>query len=172
MTVADVLADARALVEGGWCRTNEAEQADWTPTGYDSDNAVRFCSTAAIMRAADGPCADGEAVWSGRFGLNCYVALGAFWSATHAAVAGHEGVINPRSLAVLAPGAQLIDSIALWERHLDRKVDDVLAAFTNAIGYAQTWSALVEEEKARLLEFGTDPIGDWNRHVYGDVVSL
>lgn len=131
MTPAEVLRRARNLIEAGWCRHREAEAADFTLVGFDHPTAVRFDPPAAIMRVA------GEA------GLSS-LGEAAYWSvaAFHKAMLGGSGALGHEH------GAFYIDQIALWNNNLDRRLEEVLAAFDAAIAIAEEWQAEVERKLA------------------------
>jgi hypothetical protein len=49
-TIADILDDARALIERGWCQTRYGENAFGERVSSESPDAVRWCATGAIER--------------------------------------------------------------------------------------------------------------------------
>jgi hypothetical protein len=51
-TIADVLDEARSYVERGWCQCRYGENANGERVSAGSDEAVRWCATGAIERAA------------------------------------------------------------------------------------------------------------------------
>lgn len=130
---ARVLRAARNLIEAGWCKSHEAETADYQPVAFDSDVAVRWCMAGAVLRAA----------MPRPLGEDAYWALAALWRAATGSDAklGHEA------------GSYYIDRLASWSKHLDRTHADVLEAFDRAITSAEEWEADVafKEARARLV---------------------
>lgn len=132
MTPAELLRTAREIVAGGWSKTREAEAADFTLVGFDSPDAVKWCPAAAMMKtAADAGISPlGEVV---------------YWAAACFARAMAGVTTVPRGWD---SGPELIDSIAAWNRNLDRRLEEVLDAFDVAIAIAETWQAEVERKLA------------------------
>jgi hypothetical protein len=48
MTEAEILREARAKIEKGWCQGYYARDKDGNQTSYDNPNAEAFCSSGAV----------------------------------------------------------------------------------------------------------------------------
>lgn len=134
---AELLRRARARIEAnGFAKSYEAERADGSHTGFDSDDAVRHCPSFAIIVEAPTPPGAGHPVW---WGEDCYWAM----SALVKAINHGEGPLGHDD------GAVYIDAVAAWSKQLALTTDAVLATFDRAITIAEAWEADVADKLLR-----------------------